>query len=231
MRHFLDLILLTRLKTLSIFSLYWTWPILNYHMRGVQGTRQPPHTRPATTWSDNSGGWTRVPTSLNLTLAGWFASLLFQNSWNSTCPKFSIISTSFQAFWTKSSRSSPDPMRSCRYLTKSRSNLNKSNQIPALMMKPETDLIQTKIDETLTGKSNEIFWVDIKLRIFSPEYFRTQPSPTHGQPYESYLGRNPNHKNWWKKKGPLTSCDWNKNTNLISFLISDFRWHVFLWLR
>ena len=199
-------------------------------MRGVQGTRQPPHTRPATTQSDNSGGRTRVPTSLNLTPIGWFASLLFQNSWNSTRPKFSIISTSFQAFWTKSSRSSPDSMRSCRYLTKSRSDLNESNQIPALMMKPETDLIQTKIDETRTGKSNEIIWVDIELQIFPPNilgWAQTQPSPTHGQPYESYLGRNPNNKNWWKKKCSLRSCDWNKNTNLISFLIYDFRWHVF----
>ena len=74
-------------------------------------------------------------------------------------------------------------MRSCRYLTKSRSGLNESNQIPALMMKPETDLIQTKIDETRTGKSNEIFWIDIKLRIFPPEYFRLGTNPTQPDPW------------------------------------------------
>ena len=80
MRHFLDLILLTRLKILYVFSLYWTWPILNYHMSGVQGTRQPAHTQPAATQFDNSGSRTRVPMSLNSTPASWFAGLLFQNS-------------------------------------------------------------------------------------------------------------------------------------------------------
>ena len=183
MRHFLDLILLTRLKILSLFPC--TGPgLYSTIIWGVsKEPGNPPPTRPATTRSNNSGGRTRVSTSLNLTPAGWFASLLFQNSWNSTRPKFSIISTSFQVFWTKSSKSSPDPMRSCCYLTKSRLDLNESNQIPAMMMKPETNLIQTKIDETQTGKSNEIFWVDIKLRIFPPKYFRLDTNPTQPDPW------------------------------------------------
>jgi len=77
-------------------------------MSGVQGTRQPAHTQPAATRFDNTGSQTRVPMSLNSTPASWFAGLLFQNSWNLTRPKFSIIPKSFQTFRTKSARSRQD---------------------------------------------------------------------------------------------------------------------------
>ena len=133
----------------------------------------PTYAKPVTTWSENSEGQTQVLTSLNLTSTGQLQVSSFKPM--KLDPPISI--QYFQWFIKHSKPNSArshrdlvqilrDPARSRRYLMKSKSDL----------IKPETNPIQPKIDETWTSKSDQIFRVNFGLCFHPPRFFELSPS-------------------------------------------------------
>ena len=129
---------------------------------------QPAHVWPAATWSNNSGGRTRVPTSLTWPRQVGFGFPLL---------KHVKLDLPFKRFIK---HSKPNSAKSCRDLvqilrdpviscvvrwnlgqiltnsTRFRLDLDGFGQISAPVIKPETDPIKLETDETQTRRSDQI---------------------------------------------------------------------------
>ena len=155
---------------------------------------QPAHVWPAATWSNNSGGRTRVPTSLTWPRQVGFGFPLL---------KHVKLDLPFKRFIKHSKPNSAkscrdlvqilrDPVISCvvrwnlgQILTNSarfRLDLDGFGQISAPVIKPEIDLIQPKINETWIEKFDQLVWDDFgsyfhPLESFGSSLGWAQPQP------------------------------------------------------